>query len=133
MQNSLFFESIDDALREVVAALGGSKKVGALMWPEKSLSEAHNLLLACLNSERRERLTPDQVLFLMRQGREAGCHAAMAFIAQHCGYAEPVPLEPEDEKARLQREFVEGVKTLSRISEALGLDHKLPAHLRVAK
>jgi hypothetical protein len=86
-----------------------------------------------MNDDRREHFTPSQVLWLLRAGREAGCHAAMGYLAAQAGYAEPVPVTPEDERARLQREFVQAARSLSRISEALGLDHKLPEVMRVVK
>lgn len=96
MQERLFFEDINEALREVVQALGGAKKVGPLFWPEKTVEQAHNLLLACLNCERKERLTPEQVLLLLRWGHDVDCHGAMQFIGQQAGY-EVKPIRPTDE------------------------------------
>lgn len=109
MQSSLFFEDINDALREVVRSLGGAKKVGLMLWPEKSMEQAQQLLLACLNNERRERLDPDQLLFLLREARRANCHAAMNYIASETGYA-CQPIEPEDERAKLQRDVIEAAQ-----------------------
>jgi hypothetical protein len=74
--------------------------VGRELWPEKTVEQAQTLLLACLNSERKERLTPDQVLLLLRKARQADCHAAMEFIGQHAGY-EVKPIRPQDEAAEL--------------------------------
>jgi hypothetical protein len=99
-QQRLFFEDFNDALREVVGQLGGAKVVGRELWPEKTVEQAQTLLLACLNSERKERLTPDQVLLLLRKARQADCHAAMEFIGQHAGY-EVKPIRPQDEAAEL--------------------------------
>jgi hypothetical protein len=132
-QPALFHESVSDALREVVRALGGAKQVGHRMRPDLAIDHAARWVSDCLNDDRREHFTPSQVLWLLSAGREAGCHVAMGYLAAQAGYAEPVPLQPEDERAKLQHEFMESVKTLSRISEALGLDHKLPAAMRVVK
>ncbi len=66
----------------------------------------------CLNHDRRERFTPEQVLMLLRLGHQVGCHAAMVFMARDAGYSDPQPVEPEDEVARLQREYVEATKAL---------------------
>ena len=96
MQERLFFEDINEALREIVQALGGAKKVGPLFWPEKSVEQAHMLLLGCLNPDRKERLTPEQVLLLLRWGHEVDCHGAMHFIGQQAGY-EIRPIKPSDE------------------------------------
>jgi len=123
-QPALFHESIHDALRDCVRALGEPKVVGKAMRPEKSHDEARTWLLNCLNPDRPEKFDPEQILWILREGRKAGCHAAMAYIARECGYAEPQPIEPEDERAALQRQYIEAVKTLANIStriERVGL------------
>jgi hypothetical protein len=43
----------------------------------------------------------------------------MAFIARDCGYADPVPLEPEDERAQLQRDFAESVRLQAKLVERM--------------
>lgn len=112
MQMSLMHETLNDALREVIQAAGGPKKVGADMFPEKTPDEAAGRIRDCLNPDRREVFSPDQVMYLLRLGRRIGCHAAMAYMAREAGYADPLPVEPEDEVARLQREYVEATKAL---------------------
>lgn len=109
---ALFHESVTDALREVVQALGGFKVVGAKMRPEKAADEAARWVADCLNAERRERFDPDQALWLLREGRRAGCHAIANYLMREGGYADPSPIEPEDERARLQREFTAAVNAL---------------------
>lgn len=113
MQQSLLHESITDALREVVQALGGTKVIGAKMRPELPVDHAGRWLADCLNTDRRERLCPEQVLFLAKAGRAAGCHALLNYICRESGYADPVAIEPEDERAKMQREFIEATKSLS--------------------
>ena len=112
MQMSLHHESIADALREVIQAAGGAKAVGERMFPDMPIDHAASRIRDCLNHDRRDRFTPDQVMMILRMGHQAGCHAGMIFIARELGYSEPVPVEPEDEVARLQREFVEASKSL---------------------
>ena len=112
MQMSLIHESLNDALREVVQAAGGNKKVGTMLYPEMPVDHAAGRVRDCLNHERREVFNPEQVLLLLRIGRQYGCHSAMAYLTFECGYSIPVPTEPEDEVVRLQREFVEATKTL---------------------
>lgn len=119
MQPLLFHETLTDALREVVRAVGGTKKVGALMRPEKSAEEAGRWLADCLNPDRREKLDPDQVLWLIKRGREVGCNSIISFIASEAHYEQPRPIEPEDERARLQREFVSAVAQFQKIAQAL--------------
>lgn len=112
----LFHDSLADALRECVQACGGHKAVGVLLWPEKAADVAGRLLSDCLNDAKRERLSPEQVLLLLRLARERGCHAAMHFIARDAGYSDPQPLEPEDERAKLQREFIEASRHFTRLA-----------------
>lgn len=118
-QPELFHETLTDALREVVDALGGPKAVGAAMRPEKSIDEARRWLIDCLNPDRRERLDPDQTLWLLREGRRVGCHSAMRFIARECLYADPVPIEPIDRHAELMRAFNSHVEQLAALARQL--------------
>lgn len=117
-QESLFYDSLDDALGAVVAACGGAKVVGAKLWPEKSPETAARLLKDCLNPDRPEKLSGDQMLLLLRMGRERGCHAAMQYIASDCGYT-AAPIEPEDERAKLQRDYIEAARQMARLAERI--------------
>lgn len=117
-QDALFHERIEDAIAAVADALG-RKRLACELWPEKTARDAHNLLDACLNAERRERLTPQQLLFVARRGREDGRHAIMQYLTRELGYADPQPIEPEEERARLQREFVEATHRLARLAERI--------------
>lgn len=132
MQLSLMHESLNDALREAGQALGGTKKVGAMMWPEMPIDHASNKLRDCLNSERRERLNPDQVLMVMRLARQAGCHALAAYMMREAGYADPQPVEPEDEIAKMQREFIEATKHLGQLAARIESVQATASRLRVA-
>lgn len=116
---ALFHESLLDALAEVVRALGGSKAVGAKMRPEKGVDTAGKWVSDCLNADRAERFDPEQVLFLLRAGRAAGCHAAANYLMRESGYADPIPVEPEDERARAQRDFEAAVKALGTVTDRL--------------
>lgn len=109
-QPSLFHESINDALRELVAALGGLKQVGSRMRPEMSADHAGRWMSDCLNPDRREHFTPEQVVWLLCEGRKAGMHGTIGWLATECGYQAPQPTEPMDERAALQRDFIEATK-----------------------
>lgn len=119
MQHGLFHESLNDALREVVQALGGTKKVGCLMRPEKSADDAARWMSDCLNHDRREKFDPEQVLWLLREGRKVGCHSAMNYLTAECGYSQAQPVEPLDELAELQRQFIEASKSIHRMAERI--------------
>ena len=100
-QPALFYESINDALDACVKACGGAKVVASKIWPDKTPDAAHRLLLACLNEGRDEKLGPDQVMFILRLGREKGFHGAMQFIACDVGYESPRPVDSEKQAKAL--------------------------------
>lgn len=105
------YESMNDALIACVKACGGSKMVGAQLWPEKTIDAAQRHLLACLNEDKAERLTPEHLLMLLRLARASGCHDGIDHIAESLGYAKPTPIDPKDEQAELQRQFIEAQRT----------------------
>lgn len=113
------YEDVYDALREVVRVLGGSKAVGQWMFPHLPMDEAKNKINDCLNRNRRDKLDPEQVLAILRRGREAGCHAAKHYIDDETGYARGAPLNPADELMLLQRAYVDSVAEQRRIADRL--------------
>lgn len=119
MTPSLFHESLADALRECISVCGGLKNVGKILWPEKDADIAGRRLSDCLNDSKPEKLAPEQVLLILRMSREKGCHAGITFIARELGYADPQPIEPEDEKAKLQREYIEAARTMSKLAQRI--------------
>jgi hypothetical protein len=112
-------DTFNNALIECVKAAGGSKKVGPMLWPEKTVDQAQRLLLACLNDERPEKLSPDQALLIMRLAKESGCHAGMEYLCRSLSYSAPVPVEPVDEFAQLQKEFIQASKAMEVIASRL--------------
>lgn len=117
-QQALFHEDINDALRAVIKAIGGTKEVASRLWPEKTMADAHSYLNDCLNTARPAKLSPEQVLLLLKWAREKGFHGAMHFICAEAGYrAEPV--DPEDERAKLQRDFITAVHAAQHLGDRL--------------
>ncbi|MFK5950901.1 MAG: hypothetical protein QM500_19285, partial [Methylococcales bacterium] len=80
-QLALYHEDIYEAIRTAIQALGGAKKVGSSLWPDKSPDKAGELLNNCLNVTRNEKLDPEQVLFISRESRKIGCHAIAEYYA----------------------------------------------------
>lgn len=118
IQDALFHETLNDALKGIVERTGGNKAVGSRLRPSKAPEQAGRWLADCLNPNREERLDPEDFLHLLRIGREVGYHGAMAYIGQETGYrCEPV--EPMDEQAKLQRDYIEAVKALGKIGSRL--------------
>lgn len=117
-------ESLTEALNACIRAAGGAKAVGLKLWPEKSADAAQRLLLDCLNEERPAKLSPEQVLLILRLARAVGCHDGVDYILADLGYAPTKPIEPRDEIADLQRAFIESVRMqediAARIERAAG-------------
>lgn len=111
----LFYDSINEATRVVVQALGGTKKVAEMLWP--ALKSADNRLRDCLNDGRPEKLSPDEVLKLARWGHDVGCHSLANYFNAEAGYSPPVPISPENEKAELDRKTIEAVGYLRGLVE----------------
>lgn len=114
-QPELIHESSQDALRDAVKALGGAKTVGHMLRPTVPIDQAKNWCNDCLSPERRAKFDLDDVITILRKAREAGFHGAMAYIACECGYTTPTPAEPEEENAKLQRQFIAAVEEQRKI------------------
>lgn len=99
-------DSINTVLIDAVKALGGSKRVAHQLWPEKTIDAAQRHLLACLNEDKPERLSPDHLMLLLRLARDAGHHGAFAYFCALLGYAEPQPINPKDELTELLRDYM---------------------------
>jgi hypothetical protein len=114
--DSLFYESINDAAKVVVLALGGPKEVGPRLWGT-ALKSAPQRVHDCLNPNREEKFSPEEIVQLARWGREVGCHALAICFNAEAGYAPPVPLAPEDERVEHERKVIEAVGMLKGLIE----------------
>jgi hypothetical protein len=117
-QQPLFCDDFYEALKTIGQAFGGSKKMGGYLWPDKPVDKAAQLWADCLNRSRPEKLDPEQVLAVLKIGRQIGCHAGAHFLAEQCGYKYE-PVEPEEEKAKLMRDFVNAKDDLARLLSKL--------------
>lgn len=114
-QDALWHDTLEDALRAVVDALGGAKAVGSRMWPARNPLDAGRRLNHCLDPERREALTLGEFTALLQWGAEVNCHTAAHYLARACNYEEPKPIDPDTEQAKLQRLFAESVQQQKQI------------------
>lgn len=115
----MHIECLNDAILEAINAIGGKKAVGAKLKPDRDPTDAGKWLSDCLNPLRNERLTPDQLAYIRKHARMVGCHILAAYELQEAGYAAPQPVEPECERAALQRTFIESVRTQQHMLERL--------------
>ena len=108
------FESVNDALVSAVKALGGYKPIGAKLRPELPPDQAGNWLRDCLNAGKREKLSPEQFVLILRMARESSYHAAMDFVAGDAGYKASA-IDPEAQQSELQRQFIAAVTAVQHL------------------
>lgn len=118
MQQAECYGSINDALTGAVTALGGHKKVGALLRPEFPSDHAGQWLRECLNPDRRAKLSPEQTLFIIRESKRVGFHALMEYVAFDAGYR-ATPVDPKAQEEELQQRFIAAVDGLTAIQAQL--------------
>jgi hypothetical protein len=102
MQQVLWHDTIFDALGAAVQAAGGTKRVAGKLWPTLDSTSATARLRGCLNPDHAQKLCPEELLAVMRLGKEAGDNSAMEFLARELGY-ELKPLSPGEAKKRAKR------------------------------
>jgi hypothetical protein len=119
MQIPLFFDSYEAAIGATVTALGGNKRVGTALWPTMPADEAGRRLAHCLNPDKRDKLCPNELALIRREARKKGVHILAHYEARDAGYAEPQPINPEDEAAQLQREYIAAVRALQGLTERM--------------
>ncbi len=118
-QLDLVHDDVNGLARSLVAALGGSKVVGPRLFPQKPADNAARYLSDCLNPNRDHDIGIEGFLTVLKWAREAGIHFGMHWIADELGYARPTPIEPEDARAALQRQFLAGVEDLKQLAKRL--------------
>lgn len=119
MQLPMFYETYEDAIRDTITGLGGMKVVGNMLWPALPVDDAGRRLAHCLNSEKREKLSPGELQLIRRAARKAGIHILAFYECRDAGYAEPNPINPADEAAQLQKQFIQAVENLKEIQALL--------------
>lgn len=101
-QIEAWHDNILDALGGTVQAAGGAKRVAAKLWPVLDQSSATARLRCSLNPDHAQKLDPDELLAIVRLGKESGCDSVMEFLARELGY-EIKPLTPVESKKRAKR------------------------------
>lgn len=118
-QQELWHDTLEDAIRSAVDAIGGPKRVGSLLWPTKRITDASRLLSHCLELDRPEKLAMGEIELIGRLAHNAGCHTIATYLMRAWGYHDPQPVEPRDEAAELQRQFVAAVQAQKDIMRRL--------------
>jgi hypothetical protein len=109
-QIELIHESIEDAVREVARACGGTKALSQhLFCPAQSAQSAHTRFLDCLNEDRPAKFSPSELVALGRIGREQGCDAVARYLCAEMGYQQPVPLNANEIADELRSRIADGL------------------------
>jgi hypothetical protein len=106
MQEKLFFDDENDALRAAIISAGGYKYVASKLWPSRKPDSAYARLKACLDPEKHEKLEFAEMLQIARMAREKGCHQFMQYLGTELGY-QCTALDPQDEATQLRREVLD--------------------------
>jgi hypothetical protein len=117
-QLPLLVDTLNDAIRDTARILG-VKKIAKELWPAKGEEAAARYLNDCLNPDRPHELSGPEIMLIAKRGKEVGCYMITAFFNAETGFAPPMPIDPEDAKAELQRAYIESVKEQRRIAERL--------------
>lgn len=112
-QAPLFIEDIYDALRAIVQACGGPKAIGLRLWPHKPAEQARRELLDALNRDNPRKLDPEEVVALLRMGRECGFHQGKHWIDDATGYEASPPTDPKAKEDRIARVIESATGTLT--------------------
>jgi hypothetical protein len=117
-QLPLVVDSLNDAVRDTCRVIGFNE-IALELWPKKGAKEAARYLNDCLNPERPHKLDGEEIVYIAKRGREAGLHLITSFICMETGYAPPVPVDPDDARAEMQRQFVDAVNRAERLGKLI--------------
>lgn len=114
----LFYDDECDALAQTIANSEKTfKECAALLFPHLKHESQYARLKNCLNPAKEdERLSFGQIILLCRF---CDSYDALHFMADELDHERPARRAPEDEKAALQRAFVESVQQQRKILERL--------------
>jgi hypothetical protein len=110
---------IQEAIGQSVDAAGGPAVVGPLLWPEKDRKSAALLMKACLNLNRRERVSPTQMLQIFKLARARGCTVGIDCLLTEIGCEKSHFLTPEKELEDLQRAYIQNVQEQSALADRI--------------
>lgn len=118
-QSELFGDDIGDVLEQAIHAMGGYKRVGFELWPDKGPLKAGQDLRDMCNPRHRLKLDLVDLFRLGDMARRQADHSIMAHVAKAMGYEVPKPTNPESEIPELQRQFNRNVEQLAQITQQL--------------
>lgn len=93
-----------ECLRLAIDALGGDKRVGALLRPDIDPALAGQWVAHCLDDDRREKFSLSQVAYILTAAKAKGAHDGFTELAASLGYAVTAVLDPHEQAADLAKQ-----------------------------
>lgn len=115
-QQSLWYDTVYDALRADIDAAGGNKAVAKALWPTVDVVTGANKLANATNPNQAQKLDPAEVLAIKRLALDSGSTATINFESQQFGFRIEW-LDPLDEQQELDREIRDLLKVVMRKQE----------------
>jgi hypothetical protein len=116
-QNALFYECVEDAIKDDILALGGPKKAAEIFFPDKTVEQGAALLRAWSNPERLERPSPSQYILLKARARDANSFACVQYEEQTLS-CKVTWIDPVAEQDQLDREIRDLLQVVLKKQEA---------------
>ena len=116
-QDPLFHEDFNDALTSLVKALGKMDAVASHLWPTKA--NGGRYLSDCLNPDRDAKLSLDDVVALLKMGRERGIHWAMHKLCDVAGYQAPAIARTKTPEQILAERMAQVAADYARLADEL--------------
>lgn len=110
------FQDFRHHLRMDIDAMGGIKKVAAMLWPTNS--DAAGRLRACLSAAHPQKLDAEELLTIKRMARLVGSVETVNYEARELGFRVHW-IRPEDENVELQRRFNEAISIAEELVKRL--------------
>jgi hypothetical protein len=114
-----FNETEKEAISDDVKALGGPKAAAALLMQNKSPARGADLMSAWGNSSRQEEPSLDELIQLIEAARAKVGFSEVVRYIEHRLNCRVDFLTPEDEIAKLQREFISATEQQARNAERM--------------
>lgn len=99
-QQPLWYDTLESALVDVLRGVYGKgcfQKAAGDMYPTEDPIDKGKWLEKALDPERAEKLGINDIIWIMKLGRQHGLHGAMYFLADEVSYSRPAPIEPKDQ------------------------------------
>jgi hypothetical protein len=119
MQQIRMNETIHEAISDDIKVLGGPKAAAAIFFVAKTPDRAADTLRAWCNPSRAEEPSADELFLLIDKARQRVGFSEVARYIEHRLNCRMEFLSPEDERARLQRQFVDAVATVQSLVKRL--------------